>query len=1073
MLGCLTALLGVLSSVGQTGTQIWTFATQGNVYASPAIGSDGSLYFGSMDGKVYALNPDGTRRWEFVTKGGVASSPALGADESIYVGSLDSKVYCLTPSGTSRWEFVTGNQVWSSPAIAADGTIYIGSMDERLYALSPSGARRWQFVTGGGIFSSPAVAEDGTVYVGSRDNRLYAINPDGTKKWDFVTGFWVDSSPAIGPGGTVYVGSRDGKVYALDPGGAKLWEFNVKREVYSSPAVGPDGTIYVGAQDWKLHALSPYGYERWSVATTNLIVYSSPAVSTDGTICIGSQDGSLYAFSPDGSLKWVFTTGSRIDYSSPVIGPDGTVYVGSNDAKLYALKGMTGLAGGPWPMFRRDIRHTASGFVIRDLPAGYSPGGKMVVKLQATPPPTAAFYAVVDTPPAGWQVGLINNEGLFDPVNRKVKFGPFLDGLVRVLTYEVTPSAGESGLKQFCGVSSLEGADRLIGGDQAIPLVPLHPADNNAADGWLSIGELTAYSAAWRRGTNWSIPPSPVPLNYVNRAVNLWLDGEQYRYDTNFVIAPLWWVSVDTNPFPSDLIHTEPVAPTAITNGTASATLPPSYIPGVPFDIVITVTPAADVVVYAVEDLVPEGWEVTQVSDGGTWDALRGKVKWGPFFDSAPRTTTYRVRPPPGAADAVTFSGVAAFDGAIVQIRGRRQVFPSPAAAGSAERDLPGDYSAGATLLVTIRIVPPMNTTFYVVQDTPPNNWSVGVISDNGFFDTVNKQVKFGPFLDGQARALTYEVTPPQGDSGLKLFAGTASFNGLDTPLSGDESLSSVLLHPADISPVDAWVTIAEMTGYGAAWKRGLAWPIPPNPIPAAYLDQALVLWRGGEEYHYDTNKASAPDCWVNLPAGQFSTNGYPPGFAATATPTNGTAVAVMPKVFQPGLAFDVAITVSPVANLLAYALEDQPPLGWAVEQIDNGGFFDAQRRKVKWGPFFDNVPRTLMYRVSPPSDAMAVARFYGVASFENTAVLISGRREAISASAVIMPALGPCRFEPAGGFDLVLSGIASEVYVIEASTDLIDWQRLGTIANPAGSVDFLDPEATNFSKRFYRALWP
>jgi outer membrane protein assembly factor BamB len=34
------------------------------INASLAIDSAGTIYFGSGDKKVYAINPDGTRKWE-------------------------------------------------------------------------------------------------------------------------------------------------------------------------------------------------------------------------------------------------------------------------------------------------------------------------------------------------------------------------------------------------------------------------------------------------------------------------------------------------------------------------------------------------------------------------------------------------------------------------------------------------------------------------------------------------------------------------------------------------------------------------------------------------------------------------------------------------------------------------------------------------------------------------------------------------------------------------------------------------------------------------------------------------
>ena len=112
--------------------------------AAITISPDGTIYFGSGDKKVYALNPDGTKKWDFLAgvTYSVSSSAAIGADGTIYVGAGDPKVYALDgATGAKKWEFAMGNGVdWSSPAIAADGTIYIGSTDNKLYAITSSSA---------------------------------------------------------------------------------------------------------------------------------------------------------------------------------------------------------------------------------------------------------------------------------------------------------------------------------------------------------------------------------------------------------------------------------------------------------------------------------------------------------------------------------------------------------------------------------------------------------------------------------------------------------------------------------------------------------------------------------------------------------------------------------------------------------------------------------------------------------------------------------------------------------------------------------------------------------------------
>ena len=62
--------------------------------------------------------------------------PAIGSDGTVYVGSSDNKIYAINgKTGVKLWEFETGGTVYSSPAIGPDGTVYVGSWDKKLYAI--------------------------------------------------------------------------------------------------------------------------------------------------------------------------------------------------------------------------------------------------------------------------------------------------------------------------------------------------------------------------------------------------------------------------------------------------------------------------------------------------------------------------------------------------------------------------------------------------------------------------------------------------------------------------------------------------------------------------------------------------------------------------------------------------------------------------------------------------------------------------------------------------------------------------------------------------------------------------
>ncbi|MCK4653479.1 MAG: PQQ-binding-like beta-propeller repeat protein, partial [Candidatus Cloacimonetes bacterium] len=318
-----------------TATLKWNYETGGTIKSSPAIGADGTIYVGSADYKLYAINDDGTLKWSYITGGEVYSSPAIGADSTIYVGSRDYKLHAINDDGTLKWSYETGDIIYSAPAIGADGTIYVGSYDDKLYAINDDGTLKWSYLTGDNVYSSPTIGADSTIYVGSRDYKLYAINDDGTLKWSYLTGDWILSSPAIGADSTIYIGSADYKLYAINDDGTLKWSYPTGEKVYSSPAIGADSTIYVGSYDYKLYAINVDGTLKWSYLVGDN-TRSSPAIGADGTIYIGSNDDKLYAINDDGTLKWSYLTVGNV-YSSPAIGADGTIYVGSYDNNLYAF----------------------------------------------------------------------------------------------------------------------------------------------------------------------------------------------------------------------------------------------------------------------------------------------------------------------------------------------------------------------------------------------------------------------------------------------------------------------------------------------------------------------------------------------------------------------------------------------------------------------------------------------------------------------------------------------------------------------------------------------------------------
>jgi outer membrane protein assembly factor BamB len=343
-------------------TNEWTLGIPRGSDSAPAVGTDGTIYFGSWAGTLWAVNPDGSRKWAFQTQNEIKSAPAVGPDGTVYFGSRDGKFYAVQANGKKRWEFSTGAWVDSSPALARDGAILFGSWDQRFYALNPDGSKRWQFQTLGPIVSSPAIGADGTIYFGSHDKKFYALAADGRKKWEFATGGPILSSPALNKDQCLYFTSVDGCLYALNLDGSLRWRLRTGGITESSPVIGPDGTVYVGVQQ-HLWAISVDGKKKWGrVGGADHPFETAPVVLADGSVCCVSHYGMLCYVSPEGAIREMYFL-CGYGYGSPAVGPTtGAIYVPDNcvTGGFTAVRAGAALARTPWPRFRGNARNTGN-----------------------------------------------------------------------------------------------------------------------------------------------------------------------------------------------------------------------------------------------------------------------------------------------------------------------------------------------------------------------------------------------------------------------------------------------------------------------------------------------------------------------------------------------------------------------------------------------------------------------------------------------------------------------------------------------------------------------------------------
>ena len=250
---------GGLHAVDRHGQLCWVCNTGGAVHSSAAVASDGDVYVASTDGTLYALDRDGTKLWQFITAGSgvlpagsIFASPALGADGTVYIAGLyDPNLYALDPAdGSVKWacsfaSVQSGDEEpgwpFASPVVAADGTIYQTLLyDRHLYAIDPNdGAILWrtdlldptlpcfaavdvgEYADADG-WSEPVLGPDGTIYVSLDDPFLRAVDPNGSIKWATRLGEVGGFTLTADREGWVYAAGDDGHVYVVNSAGLEI-----------------------------------------------------------------------------------------------------------------------------------------------------------------------------------------------------------------------------------------------------------------------------------------------------------------------------------------------------------------------------------------------------------------------------------------------------------------------------------------------------------------------------------------------------------------------------------------------------------------------------------------------------------------------------------------------------------------------------------------------------------------------------------------------------------------------------------------------------------------------------------
>jgi outer membrane protein assembly factor BamB len=159
----------------------WDPPTANDKYNANALVSDelGVVFVGHSDKGVLAYDlSTGAEKAKFTdTRFGVWATPVLDLESgTLYVGSLDHHIYALDAATLElEWKTDLGGAIYGAPLLA-DGTLYAGTFDGQLVSLDAStGEVKARLETDGGVWATP-VLENDLLYFGDLKGTLYAVN---------------------------------------------------------------------------------------------------------------------------------------------------------------------------------------------------------------------------------------------------------------------------------------------------------------------------------------------------------------------------------------------------------------------------------------------------------------------------------------------------------------------------------------------------------------------------------------------------------------------------------------------------------------------------------------------------------------------------------------------------------------------------------------------------------------------------------------------------------------------------------------------------------------------------------
>jgi 6-phosphogluconolactonase (cycloisomerase 2 family) len=169
-----------LNNITLPATPSWQIALPDTAPSSIALDNQGYIYVGTSAGRLLKISMPTNQQpsiiWQVSLGQAIVGSPVIDASGTLYTGSLDAKLYAVDiQSGSVKWAFSTKGAIRSTPAISDVGTIFVANDSGEVISLDTSKNILWYYKSSSAI-TAPLLYYKSTLYVGTLGNQVIALS---------------------------------------------------------------------------------------------------------------------------------------------------------------------------------------------------------------------------------------------------------------------------------------------------------------------------------------------------------------------------------------------------------------------------------------------------------------------------------------------------------------------------------------------------------------------------------------------------------------------------------------------------------------------------------------------------------------------------------------------------------------------------------------------------------------------------------------------------------------------------------------------------------------------------------